>query len=93
MATPCSCCGKPLNKAIKSANGKMKSCPRCSTTHGSMHIFRAYPEYFGTTPKRVTPSNTDGSQSHCIDCRSEGAGKPSHVDLTQQTLCNKVQQA
>jgi hypothetical protein len=93
MATPCTCCGKPLNKALRSADGLLKSCPRCSNTHGSLHVFRPYPEFFGTTPARVTASNVDGSQSHCIDCRGEGPGQPSHVDLSQQILCNQVRQA
>ncbi|AUZ72279.1 hypothetical protein EKN35_21625 [Enterobacter asburiae] len=86
----CSCCGKVLNRGIWTADGKHKSCPLCSATHGVQHVFRRYPEDFGTTDARVTASNPDGAQSYCIDCRGVDTGQPSPVDLTKQRLCNTV---
>lgn len=86
----CSCCGKPLNRALKSEDGRYKSCPRCSQTHGQFHIFRKYPDDFGTTPSRVTPQNPDGPQSHCLDCRRLEPGEDSTVDLTKELTCNQL---
>lgn len=86
----CSCCGKDLSISIRSADGTLKSCPRCSQTHGRMHVFRKYPEQFDTTPARITSNNPDGAQSHCISCRGEAAGAPSHVDFSRERMCDTV---
>ncbi|WP_265694558.1 hypothetical protein [Providencia rustigianii] len=88
----CVCCGKPLRNVVWSADETLKSCPRCSQTHGSMHVFRHYPADFGNTSARVTRANPDGSQSHCVDCRTEDAGAPSHVDFSITVMCDKVVQ-
>jgi len=45
---------------------------------------------FQTTFARVTPNNPDGSQSHCVNCRGEAAGAPSHVDFSQERMCDTV---
>lgn len=87
----CSCCGKPLNSAVWSADGCYKSCPLCSVTHGSQHVFRRYPEDFGTTEARVTVNNPDGAQSYCVDCRALHKGELSQVDLSQQRLCDAME--
>lgn len=86
----CSCCGKSLNRGLWTEDGKYKSCPLCSVTHGIKHVFRRYPEDFGTTDARKTHTNPDGAQSYCIDCRCLDKGELSKVDLTQQRLCNSV---
>lgn len=86
----CTSCSKQLNKSIWSADGEYKSCPRCSQTHGSMHVFRKYPEKFDTTYARVTASNPDGAQSFCIPCRGEVAKAPSHVNFSEERMCNTV---
>lgn len=86
----CSCCSRALNKGIWTTDGKHKSCPLCSTTHGLKHVFRRYPEDFGTTERRVTTNNPDGAQSYCIDCRGLDKGQLSQVDLTKQRLCDTV---
>lgn len=88
--TECNCCGKALNRGLWTEDGQHKSCPLCSTTHGSQHVFRRYPEDFGTTDARKTLTNPDGAQSYCVDCRGLDKGELSQVDLTQQRLCNTV---
>ncbi len=87
--TNCNCCGKPLNRSFTSTDGKMKSCPRCSTTHGSMHVFHHDPEGFGTTPARVSPTNPDGIQSYCVDCRTLEAGEDSKV-FSNYPTCDQI---
>ncbi len=65
----CSCCGEQLNKSIYKDGQNYKSCPKCSSNNGSEHVFYRYPERFGTTPARITPNNSDGAQSYCVECR------------------------
>lgn len=89
MAT-CTCCGKQLNRGIWSKDGTLKSCPLCSTTHGSEHIFRNYPEDFGVTDARKTANNPDGAQSYCVDCRGLDKGELSTVNLEDQHCCHTV---
>jgi hypothetical protein len=89
----CTCCGVDLSIAIRSADNTLKSCPRCSQTHGSLHIFRRLVEDFGFTDRRVTANNPDGVHSHCIDCRNKGPGEPSSVDLSHEIKCNMVAKA
>lgn len=86
----CSCCTQPLNRGIWSDDSKLKTCPLCSTTQGEQHVFRLYPEEFGTTERRVTQNNPDGAQSYCVDCRGLDKGELSRVDLTKQRLCDTV---
>ena len=86
----CTCCSKDLSISIRSADGTLKSCPRCSQTHGKMHVFRKYPEQFDTTTARITANNPDGAQSHCISCRGEKAQAPSHVNFSLERMCNTV---
>lgn len=69
----CKHCNKPLNEAqYRIIHGKKyKSCPRCSTTNGSYHVYYSYPESFGTTPARSSSGHPDGPQSYCVPCRGE----------------------
>lgn len=74
MDVLCKHCGKPLKKAQNKhdANGnKFKSCPKCSQDNGDIHIYYKYPDYFGTSEKRVTKQHPDGPQSYCQNCREE----------------------
>ena len=79
--TNCSC-----NKSLSSGmirkkdpytGEKYKSCPNCSSSHGSEHVFHTYPHFFGKTPARVTARNQEGHQSYCINCRRLDKGEPS----------------
>ena len=49
----CTHCGRPLHKAQWTDDEKWKSCPRCSQHHGGEHVFRRFPDAFGTTPARA----------------------------------------
>lgn len=66
----CRICKKPLNASQWSEAEDMKSCPRCSTTHGEKHVFYAFPDSFGETPARASAVHPDGPQSYCISCRA-----------------------
>lgn len=85
----CVNCGQRLNKAVFNTDQTMKSCPRCSTTHGSMHVFHPYPYGFGTTEARVSDHNPDGIQSYCVECRTLDRGEDSHVYQLHPT-CNQA---
>src|SRR5262245_29447206 len=50
----CAHCQKPLSRARFSAGRDWKSCPRCSTTNGSEHVFWPYPADFRETDARAT---------------------------------------
>lgn len=63
----CSCCGDNLRKGILA--GEWKSCPECSGRKG-YHVFRRYPEAFGTTDERASFTALEGPQSWCRSCRS-----------------------
>jgi hypothetical protein len=89
----CTCCGVDLSIALRSADGTLKSCPRCSQTHGSMHVFRDLVNDIGFSQARVNSNNLDGSHSHCIDCRNKGAGEPSSVNLAHEVKCDMVVKA
>jgi len=65
----CTNCGKPLNKSQWNDEKTMKSCPACSQTHGTLHVFHDYPAAFGTTDKRASDEHPEGPQSHCTACR------------------------
>lgn len=70
----CSCCDKKLNSGMihrfdKLTGDEYKSCPHCSDANGSEHVFHPYPASFGSSPARKTPTNPEGDQSYCIDCR------------------------
>ncbi len=82
---PCSCCNKKLtNGMLHKFDGvtgmEYKSCPHCSDTQGSEHVFHAYPTNFTMTESRIGPNNPDGWQSYCKDCRRPmNKGLPSRV--------------
>lgn len=86
----CLCCGVGLSVGIRSKDNVLKACPRCSQTHGSMHVFRRIVEDFGFTEHRITANNPDGVHSHCIDCRNRGPGEDSIVDLSHEIKCDRV---
>ena len=81
----CAHCQKLLNRARFSAAHDWKSCPNCSTTNGSEHVFWPYPTHFGETEVRAKGKNPGGLQSHCNDCRRE-KNPPSGAG----TLCSKL---
>lgn len=81
----CRHCSEPLNRARKSHDLKLKSCPRCSTKNGAEHVFFESPVAFGISEKRASDETPDGVQSHCIACRTN---KPSEFTAT---LCEAVQ--
>ncbi|CCN32758.1 conserved hypothetical protein [Vibrio nigripulchritudo SO65] len=85
----CSCCGKRLNLSLKTSDGRFKSCPRCSSTHGEYHVFLPYPGMFGTSEARVSDTNPDGIQSYCIDCRKLDKQESSKV-YKNYTTCNNI---
>lgn len=66
----CRHCNEPLNRARKSHDLKLKSCPRCSASNGDEHVFFESPAAFGTSDKRASGESPDGVQSHCIACRT-----------------------
>jgi len=78
---PCNCCGNKINsgRIFKRADsGQLfKSCPNCSRTHGTEHVFHPHPLEFGQTPARISAKNPDGDQSYCSDCRTLDKGQPS----------------
>lgn len=80
----CRHCNEPLNRARKSHDLKLKSCPQCSTANGVEHVFFESPAAFGVSEKRASDETPDGVQSHCIACRTR---KP--TDFTA-TLCATV---
>lgn len=64
----CKKCGKMLNMSIYNDKGQ-KSCPKCSTQNGRVHVFHDQSN-FGFTDKRITSKNPKGIQSYCKGCRS-----------------------
>lgn len=85
----CSACSARLNRSRYSTDGRWKSCPRCSSLQGHEHVYRRYPDAFGTTTERATEDNPDGIQSYCQECRQESdpdwAGTSLCSDLTTQS--------
>lgn len=81
----CAHCGRPLHRAQWTDDERWKSCPRCSQHHGREHVFRLFPEAFGTTPARATLRRPDGPQSQCTRCRGDDA-----PDLASGTLCSEL---
>ncbi len=83
----CGSCGRPLKESqwITIDAERYKSCPKCSVDNENVHVFFPYPEYFGTTPKRVSRPNPDGPQSYCVACRSGS------VPTTTGILCNDIE--
>ena len=70
----CRVCQKLLNKSQFKSNRRWKSCPKCSTENGDVHIYFEYPKYFGQTNARVNQNNFDGAQSYCKKCRGNLIG-------------------
>lgn len=66
----CRICDKPLKESQYSADGKYKSCPRCSILNGKEHTYFSYPNEFGNTEKRKSVNHPDGPQSYCTSHRS-----------------------
>lgn len=83
----CAACGGQLNRTRYSTDGRWKSCPRCSSLQGTAHLYRRYPDDFGTTNERVTDDNPDGIQSYCQECRQKG--EPS-LTGTHTRLCSDL---
>ncbi len=72
----CSHCGKPLNRSCYSSDGRLKSCPNCSSDPSStQHVFYDHPADFGTSDARASDSTPDGVQSYCRACRIGEEGK------------------
>jgi hypothetical protein len=65
----CQSCGDRLRTSKDSPRGLFKTCPNCSGLNGREHMFRKWPEAFGTTEKRIREEDPDGSQSWCEHCR------------------------
>ncbi len=84
----CDFCGNPLTEAqyLLFNDNVYKSCPDCSKQNGE-HIHYFCPDFFGTTPKRVTVNNPMGLQSHCVKCRASKKG-PHNEALP----CSKVKE-
>lgn len=82
----CDFCGNPLSKAqyLLVNDVVYKSCPGCSVDN-KQHIHYFCPEFFGTTPKRITSNNPMGLQSHCVRCRSSKKGPHENA-----LLCSKI---
>ena len=85
--TKCAACGGQLNRSRYSTDGRWKACPRRSSLHGAEHLYRRYPDDFGTSTERVTDDNPDGIQSYCHDCRQQGS--PS-LTGTHTRLCSDL---
>lgn len=83
----CSACGDRLKKSRFSADERWKSCPRCSGAHGAQHVYRRYPDGFGTSAARQNESNPEGWQSHCVGCRAEA---PPDLTGPDTRLCSEV---
>lgn len=81
----CNVCGLPLNQAQRSADGRYKSCPKCSTRNGQEHVYYEYPTCFGNTPSRATSLHREGPQSYCVPCRGD------NIPTTTGILCSNVQ--
>lgn len=67
----CPACHGELRKGVFAGGRQWKTCPECSAARGE-HVFRRYPEDFGTTDRRASGTNPDGPQSYCQACRGRG---------------------
>lgn len=83
----CSACGERLKTSRFSADERWKSCPRCSGAQGAEHVYRRYPDDFGTSAARQNESNPDGWQSHCAECRTK---TPPELTGPHVRLCSEV---
>ncbi len=79
----CKHCGDALSKSIYRNNESLKSCPGCSKSNGSYHVFHSYFSDFGITSLRSSSIRPEGPQSHCERCRG---GKPPSGGL----LCKDI---
>lgn len=87
----CAACGKRLNRSRYSTDGRWKSCPSCSTDNGTTHVFRPFPDAFGTTPARETGKNPVGIQSCCATCRHEEAAEAAaDQDGCEKLMCGDL---
>ena len=84
----CAHCDRPLHRAQWTDDEGWKSCPRCSQHHGREHVFRRFPDAFGTTPTRATLRRPNGPQSQCTECRGNQA-----PDLASGRLCSDLMTA
>ena len=82
-ARPCASCGEPLNRSRYSPSRDLKSCPECSVRNGS-HVFRPYPDAFGTSEMRASDEEPEGPQSYCSACRR------GTVSTEPAKTCNEV---
>ena len=67
----CTHCDEKLNTSTFNSDKTLKSCPKCSTANGQQHVYHPWPAEFGTTDKRATEANPEGTQSYCIQCRTK----------------------
>lgn len=81
----CKHCDKLLKLSQYKQNDTWKSCPNCSRANGQMHVFYRYPDKFGTTAQRSSPSHPEGAQSYCTCCRSDKV-----ADLSQAKTCDQI---
>lgn len=84
---PCPACGAGLRKGVFVSGRAWKSCPECSGARGE-HVYRTYPDDFGTTEARSSDPNPDGPQSYCNACRGRGSvsGKQLQCSNVQEIL-------
>jgi hypothetical protein len=84
-AVKCAHCGRRLRMSIKSRDGQWKSCPNCSGSHGTEHVFRRMPEDFGESEARAAAGVEGGDQSWCYACRS-GEATPGSIRLCHEQV-------
>lgn len=72
----CEYCARALRTSLDSTHGHYKTCPHCSGLTEHEHVFRKWPDEFGTTEARVDDLDVDGSQSWCRVCRADPQGNP-----------------
>ncbi|REL31414.1 hypothetical protein [Thalassotalea euphylliae] len=90
----CQCCGFELSSGtvirVDAESGHTyKSCPHCSATHGSEHVFHQYPYDFGMPSANVTSANPDGFQGCCRKCRTLAAGESSR-NVKKGRVCSSL---
>jgi hypothetical protein len=91
MLVDCTHCNLPLKKSLTKYlhREEFKSCPKCSSTHGTQDVYFNSPTFFGTTEARESDTNPSGVQSYCESCRPPAEKeKPSSVFQEGVTCAN-----
>lgn len=65
----CKSCDALLRSSVYQDNETWKSCPNCSGNNKVEHVFRKFPDAFGTTEERASDTSPVGAQSFCTACR------------------------